>query len=182
MHYVVVKRATASFASPQWQFCGGGLFSTQNYASFTPIKSKFHLSWGCSAKLLVAEVSCIPLEEAIERPLFGSGDMVAMDEMLSLEEVSQTFGDNRPMEVPEPEIPPPEPGVVVAFVEGRGGWDDGRGGGREQGRDGGPEGIGEVVHVGVIMTELGRHFTVTMPVGSDRNHSERWRILSVCLW
>ena len=103
-----------------------------------------------------------------------------MDEMLSLEEVSQTFGDNRPMEVPQPEIPPREPDV--AFVEGRGGWDDGRGGGREQGRDGGPEGIGEVVHVGVIITELGRHFTVTMPVGSDKNHSERWRILSVCLW
>ena len=29
----------------------------------------------------------------------------------------------------------------------------------------------------------GRHLTVTMPVlGSDRNHSERWRIRSVCLW
>ena len=180
MHYVVVRHATAFFASPTIAILRRP-FSTQKCASFTPIKSKFHLSWGCSAKLLVAEV-CIPLEEAIGRPLFGSGDIVAMDEMLSLEEVSQTFGDNRPMEVPDPDVPPPEPDVVVVFVEGRGGWDDGRGGGREQGRDGGPEGIGEVVHVGVIITELGRHLTVTMPVGSDRNHSERWRILSVCLW
>ena len=111
----------------------------------------------------------------MERLLFGSGDIVAMDEMLSLEEVSQTFGDNRPMEFP-PET------EVVAVVEGRGGWDDGKGGGREQGKDGGPEGIGEVVHVGVIITELGRHLTVTIPVGSDKNHSDRWRILSVCLW
>ena len=28
----------------------------------------------------------------------------------------------------------------------------------------------------------GRHLTVTKPVGSDKNHSERWRIRSVCLW
>ena len=67
--------------------------------------------------------------EAIGRLLFGSVDMVAIGEMLILDdELSQTFGDNRPME----------------FGEGRGGWDDGNGGGREQGSDGGPEGIGEV--------------------------------------
>ena len=33
-----------------------------------------------------------------------------------------------------------------------------------------------------ITIELGRHLTVTKPVGSDKNHSERCRILSVCLW
>ena len=107
--------------------------------------------------------------EAIGRLLFGSVDMVAIGEMLILDdELSQTFGDNRPME----------------FGEGRGGWDDGNGGGREQGSDGGPEGTGEVRgFVGVIIiTELGRHFTVTIPVGSERNHSDRWRIRSVCLW
>ena len=103
--------------------------------------------------------------EAIGRLLFGSVDMVAIGEMLIL---SQTFGDKRPME---------------QFGEGRGGWDDGNGGGREQGSDGGPEGTGEVRwFVGVIITELGRHFTVTIPVGSERNHSDRWRIRSVCLW
>ena len=92
--------------------------------------------------------------------------MVAIGEMLILSQL--TFGDKRPME---------------QFGEGRGGWDDGNGGGREQGSDGGPEGIGEVGgFVGVIITELGRHFTVTIPVGSERNHSDRWRIRSVCLW
>ena len=105
--------------------------------------------------------------EAIGRLLFGSVDMVAIGEMLMLSQL--TFGDKRPME---------------QFGEGRGGWDDGNGGGREQGSDGGPEGTGEVRgFVGVIIiTELGRHFTVTIPVGSERNHSDRWRIRSVCLW
>ena len=107
----------------------------------------------------------LPLE-AIGRLLFGSGVMVAIEEMLILDDVSQTFGDNLPMEL----------------GDGFGGWDDGKGGGREQGSDGGPEGTGEVGWVGVIITELGRHLTVTIPVGSERNHSDRWRIRSVCLW
>ena len=54
--------------------------------------------------------------------------MVAIEEMLILDDVSQTFGDNLPMEL----------------GDGFGGWDDGKGGGREHGSDGGPEGIGEV--------------------------------------
>ena len=69
----------------------------------------------------------LPLE-AIGRLLFGSGVMVAIEEMLILDDVSQTFGDNLPMEL----------------GDGFGGWDDGKGGGREQGSDGGPEGTGEV--------------------------------------
>ena len=30
--------------------------------------------------------------------------------------------------------------------------------------------------------EVGRHFTVTIPVGSDKNHSDRWSIRSVWRW
>ena len=37
--------------------------------------------------------------EAIGRLLFGSGDMVAIEEMLILDDVSQTFGDYRGKEV-----------------------------------------------------------------------------------
>lgn len=33
-----------------------------------------------------------------------------------------------------------------------------------------------------LLLLLLRHLTVTRPVGSERNHSERWRILSVCFW
>ena len=96
-------------------------------------------------------------------PLLGNGDEGSIPvEMLIIILSQLTFGDKRPI---------------------RGGCELGSGGGRELGSEGGPaESSGLAGAMGMTI-ELGRHLTVTRPVdGSDRNHSDRCLILSVCLW
>ena len=125
---------------------------------------------------------------AVGRLGFGSGEgieLATLEEMLDILSQLTMLGDNRPMEPTAGDVDPKDP-MGIGGPPRMGGCDEGRGGGREQGSEGGPEGgiRGELGSgdMGGITIEVGRHLTVTRPVGSDRNHSERCRILSVCLW
>ena len=100
----------------------------------------------------------LPLEAVGRLDLGDMLAVVAVEMLIFLSQVTM-FGDNLP--------------IISGVIEAEtriGGWDEGKGGGREEGNELGP--LFPMGELGSSLIDAGRHLTVTNPVGSDKNHSD----------